>query len=244
MNMKKFVAGLFMTVSLISFASCEMAEQGYTEEIYYDNIFTVNKHTVSPEFKDTSYMMSNMDEHPLQTGDRARMILRYYFDAYSGRMPQWTIHKVVETIPTRDIVAKSEIDSAAFVTPFVGLDYYELMDRYYNPVWVWKNRLNMNIIYKGVADDAEFAMAVRGISDGLVELELYAKAKSVGEVTTTKLLTFDLADVEGLILPEQQALVSDVDSLKTKIYFKLLDDKGVVKEGNIMGGKFRNPFKK
>jgi hypothetical protein len=40
-----------------------------------------------------------------------------------------------------------------------------------------------------------------------------------------------------------KASARGIDSLKTRIYFKFLDDKGVVKEGDILGGKFANPFK-
>ena len=240
--MKKFIAGLFALVSLVSVVSCGSAEGGFTEERFVDNIFTVNKHTVAPEYSDTSYMVTNMDSYALKTGDRARMVLRYYFDASSGKMPEWSIYQVGEIIPTRDIVAKSEINADEYQTPFVGIDYYELMDRWYNPIWVWENRLNMNLIYKGVKDDAQFAMAVRGISGDCLELELYAKAATLGETKSTTLLTFDLNDVEAVATPEMQASARGVDSLRTRIYFKFLDN-NVVKEGNLLGGKFANPFK-
>ena len=242
MKMKKYLTALTMAVSAMFFASCGPAEVGYTEERYIDNIFTVNKHTVAPEFADTAFMVSNMDQQSLKTGDRARMVLRYYFDASSGKMPEWSIYQVGEIIPTRDIVAKSEINADEYQTPFVGIDYYELMDRWYNPIWVWENRLNMNLIYKGVKDDAQFAMAVRGISGDCLELELYAKAATLGETKSTKLLTFDLNDVEAVATPEMQASARGVDSLRTRIYFKFLDN-NVVKEGNLLGGKFANPFK-
>lgn len=245
MKMKKFISTIFVAVVSVAFVvSCGPADQEFTEERFVDNIYTVNKHAVIPEFTDTSYMVSNMAQHPLQTGDRVRMILRYYFDAGSSKMPQWSIYHIGEIIPVRPIVAKGEVDTLEYATPFVGLDYYELMERYYNPVWIWKNRQNINIIYKGVEDEAQFAMAVRGISGDFLELELYAKAKSIAEVKTTKLLTFDLNGVESLVAPEEQSLVKDIDSLRTKIYLKRLDEKGVVSEASIIGGKFRNPFKK
>ncbi len=243
MKMKKYLTVLSMAVSAMFFAACMPAEVGFTEERFVENIFTVNKHTVAPEFADTTYMVSNMDQQNLKTGDRARMVLRYYYDASSGRMPEWSIYQVGEVIPLRDIVAKGEVDADEYQTPFVGLDYYELMDRYYNPVWVWKNRLNMNLVYKGVKENAQFAMAIRGISDGCLELDLYAKAATLGEKKSTTLLTFDLNDAETVATPEMKASARGIDSLKTRIYFKFLDDKGVVKEGDILGGKFANPFK-
>ena len=99
------------------------------------------------------------------------------------------VEKVLDIIPTRPLQAKDSVAFEGFTTPFVTLDYFEVHDRYYNPVWVRNNLQNINITYNGIADGAEFAMLVRGVVDNYVELELLAKAKTIGAVKTTKLLT-------------------------------------------------------
>ncbi len=240
--MKKYFIGLFVAVMAVCFVSCDSAESGFKQEMYLDNIFTVNKHAVIPEYSDTSFMVSNMDSYNLNTGDRARMVLRYYYDANSGRMPEWSIYSLVEVIPTRRLQSAADVDIAAYVTPFTALPYYELLDRYCKPVWVWKNRQNINITYKGVKDGAEFAMVVRGLKDNSVELELLAKADDNGNSSSTKLLTFDLADIGNYLTAEEKSSVSGVDSLQTRIFFKRLE-KDKVSEAQVIGGKFANPFK-
>ena len=81
------------------------------QTVYVYDIYTVNKHTVRPEFEDTAFMVQNMAQYPLQTGDRAYMVLKYFYDAESVKYPQWTIEKVLDIIPTRPLQAK---DSVAF----------------------------------------------------------------------------------------------------------------------------------
>ncbi len=240
--MKK-LSGLLLLLLLFVSVSCEPAKSEFTQESYIDDIYTVNKHTVSPEFADTSYMVSNMDEYNLATGTRARMVLRYYYDASSGKMPSWSIYHIEEIIPTRPLSALSEIDTLEYSTPFVGLIRYEVYDKFYKPVWVHKNRQNLSVVYSGVEEGAEFAMAVRGVVDNFVELELFAKARNVGNVTTRKLLTFDLAGIKDFISSEQASSLVANDSLKTRVFLKLKDDKGNVRKAEIIGGTFENPFK-
>ena len=116
------------------------------------------------------------------------------------------------------------------------------MDRYVQPVWIWKNRQNINISFFGLKDNAEFAMTVRGVYDDCVELDLLAKAKRSGNVTSSKLLTFDLANVADFLTEEDKESIAGLDSLRTRIYLKR-EDEGVVKEVDIIGGKFQNPIK-
>lgn len=240
--MKKFFGYILLALSAILVWSCEPAESGFTQTIYIDNIFTVNKHTLRPEFEDTTYMMQNMASYPLQTGDRARIIIKYYYDAYSGKLPEWNIVNVVEKIPTRSITAQDSAMCADFTTPFTAINYYELMDRFCNPLWVWNDCQNINITYKGVEEGAEFAMVVRGVADDCLELQLLAKANTIGEVETTKLLTFDLKNVGDFLSKEQKDSVAGIDSLRTRIYFQRLD-KGELREVNVIGGTWANPFK-
>ncbi len=243
MFMKKFFFYMFAAVSAFAFFSCDPAESSFTQTVYVYDIYTVNKHTVRPEFEDTAFMVQNMAQYPLQTGDRAYMVLKYFYDAESVKYPQWTIEKVLDIIPTRPLQTKDSVAFEGFTTPFVTLDYFEVHDRYYNPVWVRNNLQNINITYNGIADGAEFAMLVRGVVDNYVELELLAKAKTIGAVKTTKLLTFDLSKLGDFLTAEQKRTLSGVDSLYTRIYFRRAV-KDSIYEANIIGGSLANPFKK
>ena len=240
--MKKFFGYILLAISAILVSSCEPADSGFTQTLYIDNIFTVNKHTLRPEFEDTTYMMQNMASYPLQTGDRARIVIKYHYDAYSGKLPEWNIVQVVEKIPTRPLTAQDTLMYADFTTPFTALNYYELTDRYCHPMWIWNDCQNINITYKGVEEDAEFAMLVRGVEKDTLELELLAKANTIGEVQTTKLLTFDLKTVGDFLTKEQKESVAGIDSLITRIYFQRLD-KGELREVNVIGGTWANPLK-
>ena len=157
-------------------------------------------------------------------------------------MPEWNIVNVVEKIPTRSITAQDSAMCADFTTPFTALNFYEFMDRFCNPLWVWNDCQNINITYKGVEEGAEFAMVVRGVADDCLELQLLAKANTIGEVETTKLLTFDLKNVGDFLSKEQKDSVAGIDSLRTRIYFQCLD-KGELREVNVIGGTWANPFK-
>lgn len=242
MNMKKLFLYLSAALSAVAFVSCDNPKKEYTQEFFLDNIYTVNKHTVTPEFGDTSYMVSNMNSYPLQTGDRVRMMLRFYYDAFSGKMPEWEIYAVDEVIPTRPLQARNSVDTTEYATPFIAITYYELMDRLCNPVWIWKNRQNINIIYKGMRNGAEFAMSVRGVTDGYIDLDLFAKATAEGNTQTEQLLTFDLENVCDFLTAEEKNSIAGHDSLQTRIFFKRLDN-NTLKEVKIIGGTFANPLK-
>jgi hypothetical protein len=83
--------------------------------------------------------------------------------------------------------------------------------------WVWKDKQNICIKYKGVEEGASFALAVRGVKDGYIELELFVDAQE-SEKETTTLLTFNIADIKDYLSNEDKAQLSD--SIKTKIYTK------------------------
>lgn len=236
-----FYAVLLMTATLF-LASCEPAEQEYTVEQFYSSIYTVNKSTLSPEFSDSAVVVSNIADYGLQTGDRAHMILRYYFDYATMKKPQVTVHQLVEVIPTLSLSSKESVDTVRYSTPFNKLHQYEFHDRYAQPIWIWKNRLNMNISYFGLRDGADFAMSVRDVKDGCVELDLRADANRVGNATTTRLLTYDLSNVADFFTEDQKKSVADMDSLKTRIFFDR-EENGSIKKVNIVGGNIANPIK-
>ena len=240
--MKKLFDFALVSFAALMLFSCEPAEQGYTVEQYYDNIFTVNKSAVVPEFSDSTLIVSNISQYGLQTGDRAHMILRYYFDYETMKKPELKVYQIINVIPTLSLVPKEEIDTLVYNTPFNKLHKYEFMDRYAQPVWVWKNRQNINISYFGLRDDASFAMSVTGVNEDCVELELRAKAKRSGNVTASRLLTFDLSNVADYLTEEHKKSIAGIDSLRTRIYFNR-EENGVVKRVDIIGGKIANPVK-
>ena len=240
--MKKLFGIAVALMSTIVFFSCEPAEQEFRYDYYFDNIYTVNKQKLRPEFEDSLITITNMEQFGLVTGQRARMVLHYFYDYSTMRYPKCEINDVVEVIPTLSLSVMDSVAVAEYATPFVKLHYYELMDRYCHPVWIWDNKQNLNISFKGIKDNANFAMSVRGVSGDSIEFDLYAKAEKAGNVTSTKLLTFDLSDVDDFLTEEQKKSIAGKDSLWTRIYFKREED-NAVKEVNILGGKFANPVK-
>lgn len=239
--MKNYIKLFFVSVVAALVASCDPAESEYKYETYVDNIYTVNKATVQPEFSDTAYFVENMDKFGLKTGDRARMVLHFYHDAYSGLRPSWNISQLIEVIPTRELSAMDSTLLASYITP-LDLDYYETSDRYLQPVWLWNNRQNINVKFKGVADGADFKLMVRGVSNDCVEFDLVAKVNSTNSVVNKKLLTFDLSQVGSLLSNEQKQQLAAKDSLRTMVYFKYENAKGEVSEKSFVGGKFKRTF--
>ena len=102
--------------------------------------------------------------------------------------------------------------------------------------------MNINISYFGLRDDASFAMSVTGVNEDCVELELRAKAKRSGNVTASRLLTFDLSNVADYLTEEHKKSIAGIDSLRTRIYFNR-EENGAVKRVDIIGGKIANPVK-
>ena len=147
--MKKLLDISLLSSLILVLFSCDPVEPEYRYEYYFDDIYTVNKHTVSPEFSDSVIRINNMDKYPYRTGDRVHMTLRYYFDISTMKMPLWEISHVTRKIETLPLTAPAGIDSAEYGAVFNKLHNYELASRYVNPVWIWKNRQNINISYFG-----------------------------------------------------------------------------------------------
>lgn len=235
---------LIMAVALLS-ASCDNAEAEYKYETYVDGIYTVDakaKSVLRPEFADTFYVVENIDKYGLEPGTRARMVLHFYHDAYSGQRPLWNIVQLVDVIPVRAVEAMDSAALSAYGSP-MQLAMLELSDRVLYPQWVWKNRQNINVRYKGLSDGADFKLMLRGVSEGRVEFDLVAKALQSGAVKSTKLLTFDLAGLENLLTPAQKSSVASKDSLETRIYMKCETASGELYDFDFIGGKIPNTFK-
>ncbi|MBR3976722.1 MAG: hypothetical protein IKJ95_02740 [Bacteroidaceae bacterium] len=240
--MKRVFDFMFLALAVFFFASCEPAEQGYTYERYLDDIYTVNKHKVRAEFSDSLIPVANMDKYGFSTGDRVRMLLRYHYDSQTMRQPEYEIHSAGEVIPTLPIVAEGSINAAEYNVPFEGLYRYEFNDRYMKPVWVWNRCQNINISSYSDADATAYAMTVRGVKDGCIELGLYAKSDTPSNDPKAKLLTFDLSNVADFLTEEQKSSIASLDSLRTRIFLTRKAE-NEIKEIDIIGGVIANPVK-
>lgn len=233
--MKKLYSIVAAFVALLLANSCGPAEAGYTVEHRLQGLYTVNKATVAPEFSDTAFFVNNIDDFDLKTGDRALLMLHYYYDAYSGKAPAWNIVEILERYPVRALSATADVDPASFVTPLTGVKPLNFFNDFETPSWVWNDCQNINIKYKGVKDEAKFAMTVRGVKDGYVELELFVSApESEKEVET--LLSFDISNVTDFLNDADKVLLGD--SIKTKIYTKRMKN-GALEEWVVPGNYFK-----
>lgn len=242
------LAGIFLSlVALLSLFSCGPGEVYHIEEGYVSSIYTVNKATLQPEFEDTLYRVTN---HPndfgLETGDRAHILLHYYFDAYSGKQTEWDIVQVIEKIPTLDISPRESIDTASYDLPFSGLDMYELYGAYVRPEWVWNNRINVNVKYNAVPEKTHFAMTVCGISNDTIKLNLLAKTEQTCDSVRTKLLSYDLNNISDLLTDDEKSAVNGYEKLKFRVYLKYKDIEGKLHNNSfpIIVGDIANPLRK
>ena len=218
-NMKKCYSIVVASVATIIMWACGPAEAGFTQHFTLEGLYTVNKATVAPEFSDTFFFVNNIDDYDLKTGERAFIVMDYYYDAYSGKAGAWNIKSVKEKVPVYPLSLRSDIDESAYATPITGLravGYF--YDKLYT--WVWKERQNISVEYRGVKEGALYAMAVRGVTeDGCVEFDLFINAEESNE-TVSVLLTFDISNVADLLTDEQKALLPENGDIKTKIYAK------------------------
>ena len=231
--MKKLYSAFVALFAGVALWSCGPAEMEYTQEFTLQGLYTVNKATVAPEFSDTMFFVRNIDEYELETGDRALLLLHYRYDAFSGQSAQWNIREVIKRIPVLQLSNKSDIDTAAYATPVTGLQPLNFFNDFETSSWVWKDKQNICIKYKGVEESASFALAVRGVKDGYVDFELYVNAPESDKETAT-LLTFDIKDIADYVSDEQKALLTD--SVKTRIYIKRMNN-GVLTDYMIDGNK-------
>ena len=222
--MKKLYSMFAAMSAALLMWSCGPAEISYTEEWTYQGLYTVNKATVQPEFGDTMIFVRNMDEFELETGDRAFMVLHYYYDAYSGKAPVWNITQVIKKVSVRPLSVPVDVDTAAYMTPVTGLQAMNFYDDFEAKTWIWKGKQNINVKYRGVEDDASFVMTVRGVKDGYVEFDLFVNAKESDKEVAT-LLTFDITNVADFLSDEEKAsLPEDIDNINAKIYLKRMNN--------------------
>lgn len=240
-----FYFSILSIMSFITLVSCNDAENSLTFDNYYEHICTVNKWTVTPEFADTAYQIGNMDKFDLKTGDRAKLVLRNYYNSEVMKFPEWTIFQVLEVIPSRDIVSKDAINEAEYNTYVTSINDYKIGDRLSKPIWVWDNLQNINVQFKGEKEGAQFAMSVVDIEENCVNLQLHIKANISGETKSEKLLTFDLMSLESALTPSELTMLSSYDKIQTKLFVKCMLPSNIVKNIETPASElFENPFKK
>ena len=234
--MKKLYSLIAVLATVVFMGSCEPAEIGATQTWYYYGIYTVNKATVAPEFSDTNLFVKNIDDFDLKTGDRLFLTLQCYYNFYSELPPQWSLIEVGRVIPTYPLSSKAEIDTTEYETPFLELCPVNFFEEFTALTWVWKDKQNICLKYKGEKEGARFAMTVRGVdAAGYVVLDLHIDAEESDNITQA-LLTFDISNVRDLLSDEEKALLPEGKEIKTKISVKRTDN-NVLKPLEIDGNK-------
>ena len=235
--MKKLYSLIAALAAVIFMSSCEPAEYGAWQTWTYYGIYTVNKAKVAPELSDTSFYVKNIDDFNLKTGDRLFLTLQCYYNFYSELSPQWTLLSVGNVIPTYPLSSKDEIDSTVYTTPFLEVVPVDFYQEFYALTWVWQDKQNINLKYRGEKEGAKFAMTVNGVNDeGYVLLELFIDAEE-SDKETEVLLTFDISNVKDFLSAEEKALLPENGDIKTKIIVKRTVN-GVLKPLEIDGNYF------
>lgn len=221
--MKKLYSLAVAVAAAVIVWACGPAEQGYTQEFTLQGLYTVNKATVAPEFSDTFFFVRNIEDFDLKTGDRAMLLLHYEYDAYSGKAAQWNILEVLKRIPVYPLSFLTDVDTAAYATPVTGFQPLNFFNDFEAKTWVWKGKQNICVKYKGVEEGASFAMAVRGVKDGAVVLELHVNAPE-SEKETATLLTFDISNVVDFLSDADKAQLPASGDIKTRIIVKRMQN--------------------
>ena len=221
--MKKLYSMIAVLVAVVLVWSCGPAEFENSVTYELEALCTVNKSRIEPEFSDSTYLFAkNVDQFGLETGDRAFLKLTCTYNLYSEATPMWTIVDVKKKIPVYPLSAN--IDTASYKTPVIALDPVDFFNEFTALTWVWNKKQNISIVYKGVEEDASYAMTVRGVRDGYVELDLFVNAKE-GTADVKTLLTFDISNIADFLRDSEKAsLPSNLDEIKTIIYMKRMNN--------------------
>ena len=235
------VKGIFYAlVGFVLLVACEPVENSYISDTYLLDIYKVNNNTsLTAEFNDTFMYVNNFSEFKLKPGDRACLYLQSHLDAYNSKNNSLRIADVVEVIPTLAIEQRDALDAAEYDLPLRAKAYY------YNPaIWIWDNRLNVNAVFAAKPDVTDFAMTVRGVAKDTVMVNLLAKTTEASNEYSSRLLSYDLANIGEMLTPEEQEALKSYEKLIFRIYLK---NKG--KDGQpieipyfVEKGTFANPL--
>lgn len=194
--MKNRFCYLLLVFAGILFAQCDdNAEVGKTYEGYFMNVFDINKSYAVTVFPDTSYFVNNINSGDgrtaLNSGDRAYMTMKYYYDPYSMIEPEFTIVDVHSKVKLSDMSAKGSFDgnlyNSAFATvePFlnfqyVGNDFTTRQVSRTNATFLWadKNTQNIAVAYdNGKYSAGEYKMTLDSLRGSVLYFRLYANLR-------------------------------------------------------------------
>ena len=242
--MRRFFYASFIAIAtLFSIVSCELfGPATNTTEGYIEGIFTIKAKTAVPELTDTFYYLSNFNNFDLKQGDRGFMRIKYHFDTFYGASTAtWELDKVISEIPTNAMTAPADIDSAKMSSHINGVDFIYGI---YEPVWIWDNKQNINVVYYTSGKLGEFQMSPTGVINDTLHLRLWSKIDS-GKIGAASLVTFDLLQAKELLSEEDLNALSKLDTLHTRITTLYLGQKDdAPRLETITGGKCVNPFRK
>lgn len=237
------IKGIFFAlVCMLSVMACEPVQNELTYDTDILDIYTVkNGNVLVPEFYgDSSVYVDNIKDFDLQAGDRVTLILHYHFDAYNTKENYLKIMELVEKIPTLSMSPRDGAEDVAYGLPLGVMDYL-----YYKPhMWVWNNRLNVNVLFDANPETTEFKLTLRGIANDTVTMNLLAKADEPLEKKSAKLLSYDLADLPGMFSDDEKVALKSYEKLKFRVYMKEKDKDGKLLDRpyTVVTGEYANPL--
>lgn len=238
--MNKLKVIFYSLIATVLFVACEPVENSYVTHGYVPNIYTVNSsYTLTPEFSDSLISVSNIGEFDLQPGDRVYLTLYYYNDLYNPKKNELKIYNVIEKIPTLSIAEHDSVNAADYDLLLRPYGYY-----FQPSMWVWNNRLNVNVLFASKPEDADFAMSLRGVKNDTVNFDLLAKTTVPLDTACTKLLSYDLNNFETLFTDEEKAGLRTHEKLKFSVFMNNKNSKDSIVEyrWDVVTGEFVNPL--
>lgn len=214
----KNLSSLFL-LSLLCFASCDKAENELSFENYYENIYTVSSNGyVAPEWEDTLHKVMNISAFDLEPGDRARLVLKEYYDSEVTDFPEMTIERFIKKIPVYQLSGNGVINSDEYNAYITSINRYSIGEYYRYPIWAWKGVLNVNATFNGASNGAQFAMSVIKIENDTIDLQLHIKADASSGKRSEELLSFDLRSLKNVLESSDLSKLSSHKTLKARIF--------------------------
>lgn len=249
--MKKLFSNLLLALmSVVAFTACDRAEDSLNYEGTFPNVFDIkeggnsNFLSFAPAMVDTVYSIKKTDAPGFSVGDRAYLVMKYYFDAYAMLKPQVSVEQVITKVSRRAMSAKGSFDATLFNSPFSTVEIVTFSDffrQYASNNFLWADGETQNIAVrydKGLICTPK--MTVEGFSNGVLYFRLYANLEKredwVDSETYSysdrpdkvcKILSFNMdwdMIFNELTTPEKEQIVA-VDSLRSCISLVVADCK-------------------
>ncbi|MBQ8543412.1 MAG: hypothetical protein IJ436_08060 [Bacteroidaceae bacterium] len=240
--MKKIFSNLLLIVlSVVAFSACDNGEESLEYEGYFLNVYDVkeggNSYYLSfaPAFADTVYSIKKTEALGLSAGDRAYMVMKYYFDAYAMDRPHTTAAEVITKISRRSMSAKGSFDVALYNHPFSSVElltFSDMSGEFAFNNFLWADGETQNIAVKYNKDlNCTPKMTVDSLRNGVLYFRLYANLENRGWVDNEtysyenipgkvcKVLSFNMdwdMIFNELSTPEKDEIVA-IDSLRSCI---------------------------